>query len=255
MKSIFVIAMNTFREIIRDRVLFSILGFAVLLIGVSVALGQLTFTESARLSLNFGLTAIHIGVAVLSVFVGSTLVSKEIEKQTILTLLVRPISRTQFLLGKVIGLQLVNLVLILGLAACLTVVLSPLGFSPSGTFALAVYGIFIEAVVLTSAVVMFGTFAKPLTSVVLGAGLFLVSHWVGSLQFFMSKSDSTTFRGVGRLILTVIPDLEALNWRSAPVYAKTIPATEVLQATAYSSVWVVVFMLLASVFFRRRDFV
>src|SRR5436305_70886 len=104
MRAIYVIAVNTFHEIIRDRILYGILVFALLLIGISLALGQLSFAEQSRISANFGFTGIHLAAAILAIFIGSSLVSREIEKRTIMTLLVRPLSRTQFIIGKFLGL-------------------------------------------------------------------------------------------------------------------------------------------------------
>src|SRR3989344_2748310 len=100
MKIIRIIARNTYREIIRDRILYVLILFALLIIGVSLALGQLSFAEQTRISINFGFSAISLSTVVLAVFAGSTLVFKEIEKRTVLTLLARPITRSQFLIGK-----------------------------------------------------------------------------------------------------------------------------------------------------------
>src|SRR5689334_11892297 len=104
MRPVLIIAINTFREIVRDRILYGILVGAILLILLSLALGQLSFAEQTRIAANFGFTAIHIGAVIVSIFVGSTLVAREIDKKTILTLFVRPISRQQFLFGKCLGL-------------------------------------------------------------------------------------------------------------------------------------------------------
>ena len=100
MKAIWIIANNTFREIIRDRILYGLVVFALLLIGVSLVLGQLSFAEQMRISIDFGFAAIHFSAVILSIFIGSTLVSKEIDKKTVMTLLARPITRFQFLFGK-----------------------------------------------------------------------------------------------------------------------------------------------------------
>src|SRR4051812_6925954 len=107
MHILWVIAKNTFREIIRDRILYGLHIFAILLIGFSLVLGELSFAEQTRISINFGLAGIHLSAITLSIFIGSSLVAKEIEKQTILTLLARPVSRLQFLVGKYLGLIMV----------------------------------------------------------------------------------------------------------------------------------------------------
>src|ERR1044071_5461067 len=122
MRPIWILAVNTFREVIRDRILYALIVFAILLIGLSLALGQLSFAEQARISANFGMSAIHLCAVALAIFVGSNLVYKEIEKKTIMTILVRPISRLQFIFGKALGLTMVIVTMILGLACILALV-------------------------------------------------------------------------------------------------------------------------------------
>lgn len=255
MNPIFVIAGNTFREVIRDRILYGLVVFALMLLFLSLALGQLTFDENIRLSANFGFTGIHIAIVVLAVFVGSSLVSKEIEKQTILTLLARPISRAQFILGKAMGLLSVLFVVALGLAAILSTFLFFLDFKFSIEYAIAVAGILFESALLLALAMFFGSFAKPMMTVIFTAAIFLLGHWVDSLHFFIQKSDSQAFKAVGTAISFIVPNLERFNWRAAPVYGVSIAPTEVLAATVSMLGWLLVLISATVLIFRRRDFV
>jgi Cu-processing system permease protein len=255
MNSIYAIARNTFREIIRDRILVGILVFALLLVCLSVVLGQLTFTEHARLSANFGLTGIHISVVVLSIFVGSTLVSREIEKQTVLTLLARPISRTQFVLGKFLGLAFVEIAIMLGLSIVLWLLVSYLGLSFGTAFGIALFGIFLEGLLMTSVTMFFGSFAKPMMTVMFAVSVFLGGHWVQSLDFFIKKSNSAQFTAVASLVSKVVPDLEQVNWRSAPIYQTVIPGQEIATSFLYILIWIVCLQTFTALIFRNRDFV
>lgn len=255
MKSIWVIAKNAFREIIRDRILYGIVVFALLLIGLSVALGELSFAEQARISADFGLAGIQLSAAILAVFVGSSLVSKEIEKQTILTLLARPITRAQFLIGKFLGLLMVIATVMGGLALALVAVAANLGLPIELTFGTALLGTLLEAIVLLSIAMFFGSFSRPIMTVTFSAALFLIGHWVGSLQHFKEKSDSSAFKVAVGLIARVVPDLEAFNWRSAPIYEASVPLTEVLGTSAYAAVWSAALLAGAIAVFNRRDFV
>lgn len=255
MKSILIIAGNTFREVIRDRILYGLIVFAVMLLFLSLALGQLSFDENLRLSANFGFTGIHIATIVLAVFVGSSLVSKEIEKQTILTLLARPISRAQFILGKALGLMTVLFVVASGLAAILSVFLFLLKFSFTIEYPIAIAGILFEAAVLLSVAMFFGSFAKPMMTVIFTVSLFLLGHWVDSLHFFVNKSESQAFKVIGTVIGYIVPNLEKFNWRAAPVYGSDIPIPEVLAASGSMVGWVMVLISATVLIFRRRDFV
>lgn len=255
MRPIWIIAANTFREIIRDRILYGIVVFALLLFGLSLALGQLSFSEQAKISADFGFAGIQIGACVLAVFVGSTLVAKEIEKQTILTLLARPISRSQFLLGKFLGLSMVIITVMAGLAAVLAALTLFLGLNVDGAFAVALLGAFFEALLLLSVALFFGTFARPMMTAIFSLSVFLIGHWVESLEGFMKKSDSNSFKAVAKAIGYVFPDLERFNWRDAPVYGLEVPALQVAFAGMYAAAWVVALLALTSIIFRRRDFV
>jgi Cu-processing system permease protein len=255
MRSVWIIAINTFREIIRDRILYGIVVFALLLFGLSLALGELSFIEQARISANFGFTGIQLGSAVLAIFVGSTLVAREIEKQTILTLLARPISRTQFLFGKFFGLVFVVIVVLSGLAIVLGALVSSLGLNVGLSFGVALLGVFLEALVLVSMTLFFGVFARPITTVIFASALFLIGHWVSSLGYFVEKSSSPLFKFLAGSLGQIVPDLERFNWRVAPVYQASIPPAEILSTAGYALGWVLVLLSLTVLIFRRRDFV
>ncbi len=255
MKTSLIIAKNTFLEIIRDRVLYGIVVFAILLMGVSIVLGQLSFQEQARISLNFGFTGIHISAIALAIFVGSSLVYKEIEKQTILTLLARPITRSQFLVGKFLGLAEVIFVIMFGLALTLAVVALGIGVNLTSAFPVALIGIGMEALVILSISLFFGTFSRPIMTVVFTIGIFLIGHGLESLKFFAEKSESGAFRLFSELISYVAPNLELFNWRSHPVYEDMIASKDFLIAFAHCFGWVVLLLFLTSVIFSRRDFV
>ncbi|MBN8539710.1 MAG: ABC transporter permease [Deltaproteobacteria bacterium] len=255
MNSIIVIAGNTFREVIRDRILYGLVVFAVMLLLLSLALGQLSFDENLRLSANFGFTGIHIAVIVLAVFVGSSLVSKEIEKQTILTLLARPISRAEFILGKAFGLLLVLKVVAFGLALILSIFLALLDFSFTPVYLFAVAGILFEAAVLLSFAIFFGSFARPMMTVVFTVSVFLLGHWVETLHYFITRSQNDTFKVIGTVISYIIPNLESFNWREAPVYGINVEFSQVGMAFGSAMGWVTLLVAATVLIFRRRDFV
>lgn len=255
MKAIWVIAKNGYREIIRDRILYGIVVFALLLIGMSLALGQLTFAEQARISANFGFAGIQFSASILAIFVGSTLVSKEIEKQTILTLLARPVSRAQFLLGKFLGLILAIATVMAGLAGVLAGLVLFLGLPIRPSFAVALYGVGLEAIVLLSLALLFGSFSRPAMTVACSVALFFIGHWVGSLDFFVRRSQSGAFKALGTAVARAVPDLEAFNWRSAPIYDLAVPVADVAKASGYALAWTALFLSVTILIFNRRDFV
>jgi ABC-type transport system involved in multi-copper enzyme maturation permease subunit len=252
-KSIWIVSKNTFREIMRDRILYGLFVFAALLIGLSLALGQLSFAEQARIATNFGFVAMHLSAVILSIFVGSTLVTREIDKKTIFTLLVRPLNRTQFLVGKVLGMMGVIAFSSLLIGIVLIGILSTMEVSFNSLFLIGIYGVLLEAIVLLALTIFFGTFSSSLLSVSFVLALFLIGHWLDSLKFFAEKSESYGFIMFSKVVNVVIPNLEAFNWRALFTYNKALPMEQLYASTGYAFAWVVVLVSAASMILRGRD--
>jgi len=253
MKPIWIVAHNTFLEIIRDRILYGMIICAVALVFFSLALGQLTFTEQTRITLDFGFTAIHICAAILSIFVGSTLVAREIEKKTILTLLARPVSRTQFVVGKYFGLLSVILASIFLISLVLVGLIFLMRMSPTWSFVVGLYGVFAEAAILLAATIFFGSFASPMLSVAFALGAFLIGHWLESLRFFAEKSGEPAFIFFARVVRTTVPNLEYFNWRSLFIYGDPVPAQELFYYSMYGVAWCTFLITVATLILWRRD--
>ncbi|MCB9026161.1 MAG: ABC transporter permease subunit [Bdellovibrionaceae bacterium] len=254
MKSIWIIAKNTYREIIRDRIIYALIVFAIVMVGGALALGQLSFTEQARISANFGMAAIHLSSVIIAVFVGSTLVAKEIDKQTILSILSKPLSRTQFLMGKSFGLILIIASLILGLSLILVFVFWGLGVPITSSFLVAILGILIESLILMGLALMFSSFSSSFMVVSLTIGVFLIGHWVENLNFLSKKSSSVIFILFAKASVYGFPNLERFNWRDSILYGESVPIDEVLLTTTYGLGWWLAFLVITSLIFRNKNF-
>lgn len=254
MKTILLIALNTNKEILRDRVLYALIVFAVFFICVSVALGQLSYAEQARISLDFGLAGIQFSALMVAIFVGSTLVARELEKRTIFTLLPHAVSRWEFLLGKFFGMVIVLGIILLGLFVVVIGVTFVLNFKFNNSIAFALFGILVEAMVLLSATILFGVFTTPFMAVTFSISVFLIGHWLSDLMFFANKSGSQGFVQFAKFVTYVCPDLERFNWKDAASYATAIDHSEVISAGFYGMFWMIIFLSFAMFIFRRRDF-
>lgn len=255
MKILRILALNTFKEIIRDRILYGLVVFAVILMFVSLAMGQLSFSEQLRISANFGLAGIHMSSIILAIFVGSTLVSKEIDKKTILTLLARPISRTSFIIGKALGLTLAIAVVITGLVIILMIVLWLLGlnFSLYSLF-LASFAILLEAVVLLGFSILLSSFTRPILVASISIGVFIIGHWIGSLKFFARRNDDVLFGYFTEVITRVMPDLERFNLRYLIIESEVVPASYMLTQTTYAVVWFSFLISITALALKKKDF-
>jgi ABC-type transport system involved in multi-copper enzyme maturation permease subunit len=254
-KAILVIAKNTFKEVIRDRILYSLFLFAVFIIGVSLALGQLSFAEQARISANIGLMAVHLGAIGIAIFVGSTLVVKELDKQTILTVLVRPVSRRQFVIGKFLGLAGVILVQMLGLSLVLMFTFYFVGASFSERLLLALFGIFLESLCLLGFTMLFSTFARPVLVVCFSLGVFLIGHWFSSLKYFGERAPGSLVDFIYKIVRFGFPNFETFNWKDLVIYPEMIAGFEVMSVIIYAMLWILLLITATAALFERKDLV
>ncbi|TKB76780.1 MAG: ABC transporter permease, partial [Nitrospira sp.] len=211
LKPVAVIAINTFRENLRDKILYNLLLFAVLLIGASMVLGDLAIMEKKKIVLDLGLAAINLVGVVIAIFVGIGLVSKEIERRTVYTIMARPISRTHFILGKYCGL---GLTLLVNVSIMLVVYLATLWLNQAPIhlgLLQAVALIYVELLIVTAVALFFSTFSSATLSAILTLGLYVVGHLTTDLKALAETSPQAAMKTVTTAIYYLCPNLEALN--------------------------------------------
>ncbi|MCC6137720.1 MAG: ABC transporter permease [Bdellovibrionaceae bacterium] len=254
MKNIIVIAKNTFKELIRNRVLYSFLLFAIFLVLMTVAVGQLSYTEQLRLTMSLGLACIHMCIMGLTVFLGGSIIYKEIERLTILTILSRPISRSHFLIGKYLGFSALILSFSLGfyVVFCLNLLLLGFDFNKWDMF-VAFVGIVLEAVTLLSVTTFFSTFCASFLTILFSIGMFLVAHWTLTVKAAHADGTRNIFYYVIVFVKKFLPNFEHFNWRLnalEPFVTTSIASYGI----AIAAVWVTLFLIMASLIFRTKDF-
>lgn len=192
-------------------------------------------------------------VVALAIFIGSNLVYKEIEKKTILTILVRPISRLQFILGKSLGLALLILTMIAGLSAVLALVFWGLNVKIDERLALVLAGLMAEALVLLGFTLVFSMITKPLLVVCFSIGVFLIGHWQSSLEFFAKKSSGGPLPVLSRVVHIVLPDLNRVNWKDLVLYDQPLDLPARFAALGYALAWFVLCVCISGLIFRNKD--
>lgn len=254
MQSLMVVAGNTFRETIRDKILYNLVLFAFLLIGASVLLGTLTIGEQARIVNDLGLAAINLVAVVVAIFVGIGLVTKEIERRTIYTILSRPITRVQFILGKYIGLGFIvvaNVAIMFGMFL-VTVWLS--GNPIYGSLFQAVQLILVETWLVMAIALFFSTFSTSILSATLTIGLYIIGHLTGDLKVIAEKSDNPLTESVMAALYYVCPNLEMLNVKGQAAGGNLVELGYQATATAYGLLYAGILLTGACLIFQRRDF-
>jgi Cu-processing system permease protein len=249
-----VIAVNTFRENLRDKILYNLLFFALLLIGMSVILADLTIAEQKKIVSDMGLAAINLVGLIIAIFVGIGLVNKEIERRTVYTIMARPISRAQFILGKYLGLVLtlfVNVMIMLGVFLC-TLWMDQVPIH--GAFLQAVELIFIELLLVTALALFFSTFSSATLSAIMTLGFYVVGHLTTDLKGLVEKSPSEMVKAVVTGLYYLCPNLELLNVKGQAASGIAVALSYQVLATAYGLVYASLLLAGACLIFQRRDF-
>lgn len=253
MHKIYTIAYNSFKESIRNRVLYAIFFFAIVIIGLSNALGGLSFTEHEKIITDFGLAGLHLSAIILSIFVGSSLLFHEFDKQTILSVLVRPLKRSQFLLGKYFGFAAVLMCLLIGLSLVLCVLLGLIGANINAVLFVSIFGIYMESLILLAFTFFFGSFTKPFLSICCTLGLCLIGHWQNSLRFFAAQNEDPAIKLVSELVSYTLPNLEHYNWKNL-VFYNEMPGLQQLSLAGFNAfAWVAMILVSAIIIFDQRD--
>jgi ABC-type transport system involved in multi-copper enzyme maturation permease subunit len=249
-----VIAANTVREAVRSKVLYTLVFFAVLLIGTGVLLSTLTYVEGQRILQSVGLAAIRLFGAAIAIFVGIGLIHREVERRTIFTILSKPVTRSEFLLGKYAGLVVTIWlqVLVMGAAFAAVSLLAgaPLPLQVGYALALAA----VEFAVIVAFATLFSSFTTPMLAALFTSGLYLIGHLTRDLRDFGARSESELVRVASRALYRVLPDLESFNLTTEALHALAVPASDVVLATAYGAGYCTLLLMLGSLVFARRDF-
>ena len=263
MSRILVIARNTFRENIRDKVLYNLILFALILILSSIVIGQLSLGNEVKIILDFGLASISIFGMLIAVFLGIGLVYKELDKRTIYALLAKPVHRYEFILGKYLGLLYTLFVNVVIMTAGLELALIYHGATDWGGFVRllpAVFMIFLSLAMITALALLFSTFSSPALSVLFTFFLWVAGHFGPDLLQFGEGSKSILFKSICSVVYYIIPNLSIFKImdsrhiiRSAPYYQPMDPSI-IWIAFFYCILYCTVVVSLAVLIFLRRDF-
>ena len=261
------IAANVFKESVRDKVLYSLVLFAVLLIAASLLLSQITAGQEIKIIKDLGLAAISIIGLCIAVFIGIGLVSKEVERRSIYSLIAKPVTRAQLVLGKYCGLTLTLAANMVVMAAALYAVLGYMtwgvpadvraawdapALDPALLKALAL--IFAELMLVTALALFFSTFSSPMLSAALTFGLYIVGHFSGDLRNFQQVVDSRAAAALARGLYWVLPNLAQFDVKSDVVHGVHVPAGYLAMTAAYAALYISMLLAIAALIFSRRDF-
>lgn len=256
MKRVGVVALNTFREAVRDRVLYNLLFFALVMMAASIIAGQISIGIEQTVIVTLGLSAISLIGLLISVFIGVGLVSKEMDKRTLHALLAKPVRRWEFLLGKFGGLVLtlaVNTAAMgVGLFLALLYVKQTLG-PGDGTIFVAVYLIWLKLALVVALALLFSCFTTPLLAILFTAGIYIVGLYVQELRDLPKGLMSPGMEVFTRWFSYLLPNFENFNVMALAAHGRQVPSTFIAQNTLYAAIYCTVVLTGAVLVFSRRN--
>jgi ABC-type transport system involved in multi-copper enzyme maturation permease subunit len=250
------IAFNTYREAVRDRVLYNLILFALLIVGSSIVFGQISLEINRIVLINLGLTAISLFGIVIAIFIGIGLVSKEIEKKTLYTVLAaRPVRRWEFITGKFLGLVMtltVNALLMsVGFFAAVLYVSHRLGCGDL-QLVTAIYFILLEFVMITALALLFSTFSTPVFSSIFAFAIFAIGTFGEDLRGIAGMT-----KGVAHWAMTgtayLVPNFASLNVISQVAHDTAVEPKLILLNSLYVLAYTAAVLTAAVWIFERRN--
>ena len=253
MKKILTLAQYTFLELVRQKMVLISLLVAVFLFLISLVLGTLTIDEKIRVVTHVSLTVVHFSLIFMASILGASILDKEIQRQTCLVVLSRPVTRLQFLLGKILGVAFLIFAGWFLLSICIHLLIW--GELPFWGLTASLFSIFLESAILLVFAITTSTFLRPAISFLSVVGIYFLGHWISDLEYFANKSENPALKGIVDAVNWATPHLENLNWRSVGLIQSGLSMQIFGWTVFHATAWIIFLIVLAYVLFRRKDLV
>ncbi len=251
------IANNSFREVVRDRILYIIGFYAVILAIAAMLLPQLAAATEDKMFLDLGLAVMSVLSLIIAVFVGTGLVSKEIEKRTILMLIAKPISRPEFILGKYLGLSTVLALLVVAMSAIYLIFLQVNNINYSAT-SIVINAIFLilQLSLISAIAIAFGVFTGSILATALTFAVYLMGNITQDLLKLAQVNENPGLEKITQGLYLLLPDLSRLDLKNDAVYGlSALPDSTTLFINAgYSLVYSAMLLAIAAFIFSQKEF-
>ncbi|MFN6561923.1 MAG: ABC transporter permease [Nostoc sp. ChiSLP01] len=253
----FVLAKNVFQEVIRDRILY-IIGFYALILAVAFGtLPEFAAATEDKIFLDFGMAVMNAIGLIVTIFVGTGLVNKEIEKRTILVLIAKPVSRSEIIVGKYLGLSAVLAVLVATMTAIYLLFLQFGNIAhPTASILIAAIFLFLQLSLMTAAAIAFGVFTASLVATILTFAVYLMGNITQDLVQLGRLSRNLGIERLTQGLFLILPDLSRLDLKNDAVYGlQALPDTAALITNAgYALLYSAMLLAIAIFIFSQREF-
>ena len=247
------VAMNTYREALRDKVLYVLLFFAGVTIVGSKALGWISIGQDNKIILSISLAAVSLFGVLIAIFVGTNLVYKEIDKRTIYTILSQPMYRYEFILGKYLGLAMLLAVVTVSMALMAALYLIILGGTLSSSYIAAVALTFCQLLLITALSVLLSSVTSPILGAIIVFSCYILGHATGILVDLPPQLQGTSAETILTAVYYIVPNLEHFNIRAEAANGVPISPQYLLWAMSYGAVYTIMLLVLAAFAFEEKD--
>ena len=247
------VARNTFKEAVRDKVLYVLLFFAAATIFGSKALGWISVGQDIKIVKDISLAAMSIFGVLIAIFIGTNLIYKEIDKRTLYTIISQPMHRYEFILGKYCGLATLLAVAVLVMTGTTAAYVALLGGTLNLIFFQAVLLLYMKLLLLTAIALLLSSLSSPILGAIVLFCIYVVGHATGILKDLPPQFDGTAAKTIMEAAYYVIPNLSNFDVRAEAANNVTVSAVYVLWALLYGAVYTCIFLLLAGMAFSRKD--
>jgi Cu-processing system permease protein len=252
---IWTIAINGYREVIRERILYFIGFFSVLLVFILRFLPEVSVGTENEIFLDFGLAAIELLSVIICILIGASSLDKEIQKKTFLVLIPKPISRLELIVGKHLGLFLVLTLMV----SAMTLIyigllnLSKIDHLPIGIIVSIIY-LLIQLGLISAVALMFSAFTSSILATLMSFGIYLMGHFSQQLVNLGKLSKNENVEMVTQSLYFILPDLSRLNLKNEAIYG-ILPTTSELIANAfYGGIYTILLLSIAIFLFSKKEF-
>ena len=253
MNRLWALATNTFREAVRDRVLHSILVFAIGGVLLSLLLKEVTIGDQEKVVRSVAQGGIDLFASIIAMFLGVSLVWKELDKKTIYTILSKPIPRWMFIIGKYAGLMMTVLIEALLLTIVYILLITIQQSFPPTVFFVSIGMLLVELMLLTAWATLFSAYSAPTTASAFTLAIFVIGHLADDLWLLGSKSDNPALEQIVKSLYWILPNFEALSIREEAVHGRMVPWDRVWFGSLYGLMYTAAVLTGAVAIFQRKD--
>ncbi len=255
MNSILLVASNTLRQTIRQRLFFNIAVFGVGMLALSVVVSFLTYGYPYRVVRSLGLSGVSLALDLMALFLSVSLVHQEIDRKTLFVVLTRPLTRAEYVIGRFTGLIYALVLVLLGFSAAFIAALVTCGGTPSVQDGVALAACLPEAAILAAFGLILSCFSTPTLSAGIGLGFWVASTTTDDLVRLTENAEDPVSHFVAKVVFYVLPAFSRFDFREQAVYADSVLMADVAFVFLYGFVYAAALVLLASIVLSRREMV